>query len=118
VGVCVFGGVDLVVVAGLGCGFAGRGHGLLRWGDVPFAWTCAEEEFGRFQPGEGCADGWLRASRAEGGDGLHHGVLPSRGSGCDRGNCFSAAESSNRHRAAPYWSPGAHLALFSEFFCF
>jgi hypothetical protein len=118
VGVCVFGGADLVVGAGLGFGVAGCGDGLLRWGDVSFAWACAQEEFERYQFGEGYADDRLPASRAEGGDGLHHGVLPSYGSGCDRGNCFSAAESSNRYRAAPYWSPGAHLALFSEFFCF
>jgi hypothetical protein len=46
-GVCVFGGVDVVVGAGLGFGVAGCGHGLLRWGDVPVAWTCTEEEFAR-----------------------------------------------------------------------
>lgn len=44
-GVCVSGGGDALVGAGLGFGFAGRGDGLLRWGDVSAAWTCAEEKF-------------------------------------------------------------------------
>jgi len=43
VGVCVFGGADVAVGAGVGFGFAGCGHGLLRWGDVSaaWAWACA-----------------------------------------------------------------------------
>jgi len=40
-GVCVFGGVDAAVGAGVGFGCAGGKDGLLRRGDVPFAWTCA-----------------------------------------------------------------------------
>jgi len=91
-GVCVFGGGDAAVGAGLGFGFAGCGHGLLRWIDVSAAWACTEEEFGRFQPGERCVDGRLRTSWAEGGDGLQHGLLPSEGSRCDRSGCFCGAE--------------------------
>jgi hypothetical protein len=89
--VCVFGGDDAPVGAGMGFGFAGCGHGLLRWGDVPVAWARTEEEFERSRPGEGCADGRVRASWAEGGDGLQRGVLPSEGSGCDWGDCFCDA---------------------------
>lgn len=77
-GVCVFGGGDVVVGAVVGFGGAGFGGGLLRWGDVPTAWAFSQEEFERYQRGDGCADGQLRASRTEGGDGLQHGVLPSR----------------------------------------
>jgi hypothetical protein len=117
-GVRVFGGVDVVVGAGLGFGLAGCGDGLLRWGDVSAAWACAEEEFGQFQFGEGCTDGRLRASWAEGGDGLQHGMLPSQGSGCDRSNHFCAAESRRDFCAACDWSPNAHFVLFGEFFCF
>ena len=45
-GVCVSGDRDALVGAGMGRGIAVYGHGLLRWGDVPVAWTWAEEEFG------------------------------------------------------------------------
>jgi hypothetical protein len=117
-GVCVFGGVDAAVGAGVGLGFEGCGHGLLRWGDVSAAWAFTEEKFRRYQFGEGCADGWLRASWAEGGNGLQHGVLPSRGSGCDRGDYFCAAESSNRYCIAPHWSSDTRFGFFGEFFCF
>jgi len=99
-GVCVFGGLDAAVGAGVGLGFEGCGHGLLRWGDVSAAWPCTQEKFGRHRFGEGCADGRLRASWAEGGDGLQHGVLPSRGPGRDRGDCFCAAECFDGFRAA------------------
>jgi hypothetical protein len=111
-GVCVFGGVGDAMGAGVGCSFAGCGHGLLRWGDVPVAWTCAEEEFERSQPGKGCADGRLRASWAEGGDGLQHGVLPSFGPRCDRSYRFCAAECRRAFHAASHWSPGTHLVFF------
>jgi hypothetical protein len=117
-GVCVFGGGDITVGAGVGFGVAGCEDGLLRWGDVSAAWACAEEEFGQFQFGEGSTDGRLRASWAEGGDGLQHGMLPSQGSGCDRSNHFCAAESRRDFCAACDWSPNAHFALFGEFFCF
>jgi len=97
--VCVFGGGDFAVDAGVGFGVAGCGNGLLRWGDVPAAWACAEENFGRCPARKGCADGRLRASWAEGGDGLQHGLLPSHGSGCDRGGCFCGAQRCSDFRA-------------------
>jgi len=100
VGVYVFGGADLVVGAGLGFGVAGCGDGLLRWGDVPAAWARAKEEFGRYQFGEGYADDRLPASRAEGGDGLQHGVLPPFRPGCDWSHRFCVAEFSDSLRAA------------------
>ncbi len=117
-GVCVFGGADAALGAGVGFGVAGCGHGLLRWGDVSAARACAEEEFGRYQFGERCADGWLRASRAESGDGLQHGVLPSDGSGCDRCDCFCTAKSCGDFCAASHWSSGTRHVIFGEFFCF
>jgi hypothetical protein len=115
-GVCVFGGGDVAVGAGLGFGVAGYGHGLLRWRDVSAAWACTQEEFGRYQFGEGCADGRLRASRAEGGDGLHYGVLPSRGSGRDGGDRFCAAEPCADFRYDPRWASNTHLECFCKFF--
>jgi hypothetical protein len=111
-GVCVFGGGDVAVGAGLGFGFAGCGRGLLRWGDVPVAWTCAEEEFERFQPGEECLDGRVRASCAEGSEGLQHGVLPSQGSRSDRSDSFCAAERRRAFHSASHWSPGTRLGFF------
>jgi len=108
----VFGGGDFAVGAGLGFGFASCGDGLLRWGDVSLAWTCAEEEFGRLQSGERCADDWLRASWAESGDGLQHGVLPSQGSRADRSYSFCAAERRCAFHAASHWSPGTLLGFF------
>jgi len=90
-GVCVFGGLDAAVGAGLGIGFAGCGDGLLRWSDVPLARAWAEEKFERFRPREGCADGQLRTPCAQGGDGLQLGVLPSEGSLCGRDDCFRSA---------------------------
>ena len=44
-GVCVFGGGDAFVGTDLGCGVAGCGHGLLRWGDVSVARAWAKEKF-------------------------------------------------------------------------
>jgi len=79
------------VGAGLGIGFAGCGDGLLRWSDVPHARAWAEEKFERFRPDEGCADGQLRTSCAQDGDGLQLGVLPSEGSGRGRGDYFCSA---------------------------
>jgi len=111
-GVCVFGGVDAAVGARVGFGVAGCRHGLLRWGDVPAAWTCAEEEFERSQPGEGCANGRLRASCAAGSDGLQHGVLPSQGSRSDRSDSFCVAKRRRAFHAASHWSPGARLVFF------
>jgi len=73
----LFGGGDSALGTGLGFGVAGCGDELLRWGDVPATWACAEKEFGGCQFGEGWADGRLRASRTEVGDGLQCGVLPS-----------------------------------------
>jgi hypothetical protein len=108
----VFGGVDAAVGAGVGFGFAGCGDGLLRWGDVPVAWTCTQEEFERYQFGEGYADDRLRASWAEGSDGLHDGMLPSQGSGCDRSDSFCAAERRCAFHAASHWSPGTRLGFF------
>ena len=58
-GVCVFGGCDALVGAGVGFGLASCGAGLLRWGDVSAAWACAQEEFERCQFREGHADGRL-----------------------------------------------------------
>jgi hypothetical protein len=104
--------------AGLGFGFAGCGDGLLRWGDVPVAWPCAKEEFGRYQYGKGRADGRLRASWAESGDGLQHGLLPSEGAGCDRGGNFRGAGCCDLFCAALHWSPNADTIFFGKFFCF
>jgi hypothetical protein len=115
-GVCVFGGGDAAVGAGLGFGFAGCGNGLLRWGDVPAAWTCTEEEFRRCQPGEGRANGRLRASWAESGDGLQHGVLQPEGAGCDRGGCFRGAGCRDLFCAAYWWDCCAWLRSFGWFF--
>jgi hypothetical protein len=114
-GVCVFGGGDFAVGPGLGFGFAGCGDGLLRWVDVPAAWSCAEEEFGRFQPGEGCGNGRLRASRTKSGDGLQHGLLPSERTGCDRGCCFCGAGCCDLFCAAYWWACGAWLRFFGSF---
>lgn len=58
-GVCVFGGDIAALGASLGLGVAGRGRGLLRWGDVSAAWACAQEKFERRQFDEGHADGRL-----------------------------------------------------------
>ena len=117
-GVCVFGGVDAAVGARVGFGFAGCRHGLLRWGDVSVAWACAKEEFGRYQFGEGCVDGRLRASCAAGGDGLQRGVLPSERSGRVRGDCVCAAESNCPFRAAPDRPSEADTISFDKFFRF
>ena len=73
----MFDGGNFVVGAAVGFGFAGFWDGLLRRGDVSLAWAFSQEEFEPCERGDGCADGRLRASWAEGGDGLHDGVLPS-----------------------------------------
>lgn len=106
------GGRDVAVGAGVGFGVAGCGHGLLRWGDVPVAWARTQEEFERYQFGEGYADDRLRASWAEGGDGLQHGVLPSEGSRSDRSDSFCAAECHRAFHAASHWSPSTRFVFF------
>ena len=44
-GVCVVGGDDARVGAGVGFCAARRGDGMLRWSDVSAAWAYAEEDF-------------------------------------------------------------------------
>lgn len=109
---CVFGGGDALVGPGVGFGFAGCGDGLLRWGDVSAAWAWAQEEFGRYQFGEGYADDRLRASWAQDGDGLQHGVLPSQGPRSDRSCRFCAAERRRDFRAFPHRSLSKRLVFF------